>query len=259
MTRHLTEDDCLDLLRGLLDKTRHDAALEHLGTCAACERMFAAHAAREERLRARGGLAVRPDGSVAVEPGTTAGSTAEPADTRGRPRVFPFRRYFRAAAVAAAAAAVILMFVLPGTLQPPDTPGLHSLPGPGEQVYLRGEPRPDMPDVLRSGIDAYSRGELRSAVELLIGATVSGQRENLRRIYLGSALARLGDFEAAVAALEPVPFRTVPDPWAGEGRWTLYVAYAASGQTSEAEALLNELSREPGPFGDRARDALGTE
>lgn len=94
-------------------------------------------------------------------------------------------------------------------------------------------------------------------MDILQLAEVTGQRENLRRIYLGSALARQGAYDGAVEILEPVPFHAVPDPWAGEGRWTLYVAYAASGQASEAEALLNELSREPGPFGDRARGALG--
>jgi hypothetical protein len=254
LTRHITEDDCLDLLHGLLNEKQRDAALEHLGTCATCEQMFARHAAHEERVRARGNLTVRPDGSVVTEPRSAAGS---PAETRGQTRVFPIRRYFRVAAVAAAAAAVILMFVLPGTLQPPDTPELHSLPAPGEQIYLRSDPGTDTGDALQSGIDAYTSGELQLTVELLGGATASGQKENLRRIYLGSALARLGDFEAAVGTLEPVPFHTVPDPWAGEGRWTLYVAYAATGQASEAEALLIELSREPGAFGDRAREALG--
>jgi hypothetical protein len=259
LTRHLDEDVCIDLLRGLLSAEQRDAVLEHVETCPDCERMFARHAALEERLRARGALKVQTDGSVALEPGIPGDSAACESPSPSSARVIPFKRYFRVAAVAAAAAAVILIIVVPGLQRSPIPASLRPVPGVGEQIHLRSEPEVAADASFDRGIDAYARNDLQAAVELLRKADVTGQPENLRRIYLGSALARLGDFEGAVEILEPVPFHTVPDPWGGEGRWTLYVAYAATGLASEAEALLNELSREPGPFGDRAREARGTE
>jgi tetratricopeptide (TPR) repeat protein len=258
LTRHLTEDDCLDLLHGLLSADRRATALEHVSTCAACEQMFADHAAYDERLRARGELQLQPDGTVALGPRITADSSAYESESPSRSRVIPIRRYFQVGAVAAAAAAVILMLVLPGSQQSPTIKSLRPVPGVGEQIHLRSEPGSVWDKNFERGIETYTRGDLRDAVDLLQKSEVTGQRDNLRRIYLGNALARLGDFEGAVKILEPVPFHAVPDPWAGEGRWTLYVAYAATGQASEAEALLNELSREPGEFGDRAREASGS-
>jgi hypothetical protein len=126
----------------------------------------------------------------------------------------------------------------------------------GEEIHLRNDVQPGVSEKLQQGIEAYSSGDLRGAADLLENTEVTGQLDNLRRLYLGSAYARLGEYHRAVQELESVTFISVPDPWGGEGRWTLYVALRALVRDEEAKSILEELAREPGEFGDRAREAL---
>jgi tetratricopeptide (TPR) repeat protein len=133
---------------------------------------------------------------------------------------------------------------------------LQPMPQLGEELRLRSDPPTSKDEAFARGIDAYERGDLRAAVDFLDGADVTSRLYDLRRVYLGSSYARLGEYEDAARTLEAVSFASVPDPWGGEGRWTLYVAYRALGREAKAASLLEEFAREPGEFGDRARDAL---
>jgi hypothetical protein len=77
----------------------------------------------------------------------------------------------------------------------------------------------------------------------------------VRKVYLGSALALRGRHREAVAVLESLDLWLLPDPWGAEGLWTLSVELRAMGKIARADAILGELTREPGPVGDRARAA----
>jgi tetratricopeptide (TPR) repeat protein len=215
--------------------------------------MFVQWAAHQERVRARGALRATPDGQLSVEPYLT-----EEQGTTPPVGGFSWRRFFRPAfgVAAAAAAAMVLLLVIPRSGDDDFAAMLQPMTELGEEVRLRSDPPTGQEETFAGGVDAYERGDLRAAVDLLEDADVTSRLDNLRRVYLGSAYARLGEYEEAVRVLEKVSFVSVPDPWGGEGRWTLYVAYRASRRDAEAEAILEELAREPGEFGDRARDAL---
>lgn len=260
MAHHLDEDACLDLVCGLLGVTERERALEHIAACPACERMFMRAAGHAERVRARGNIEVLMDGTVTLtrmQPSATVSD--QPEFPQKNSRVVPIRRFARFAAVTAAAAAVLLMITVRELHHSPADERLRSLPALGEPVTLRSTPATAADERLGTAAEAYARGDLREVVRRLQNEEFSGQADVLRRIYLGSALARLGDFNGAVAILESIPFESVPDPWGGEARWTLYVALSAIGRTSDADTLLTELARQPGEFGDRARAALGTD
>lgn len=165
-----------------------------------------------------------------------------------------------AVAVAAVAAAAVALFViLPTQRHDSMSQLLHPMADLGEEVHLRSDSQTGQGEEIQKGIKAYLDGDLRGAVNLLGNAAATGQLDNLRRVYLGSAYARLGEYDRAVQVLETVPFISVPDPWGGEGRWTLYVACRALGRDQEAESILEELAREPGEFGDRAREVLNAD
>lgn len=277
MSKHLNEDTCLDLLRGFLRADERERVLAHTSTCAACEKLFAQSAAREERVRARGALSVQPGGEIVVEPylpkepaaseierveAERAESEGPQYTTRTRRTSTPYwKRIFRPAfgVAAAAAAAVVLLLVLPGRDRDTVSALLHPLANLGEEVHVRSDAQTGENANLRQGIDAYTSGDMRGAADLLENAEAAGQLDNLRRVFLGSSYARLGEYQNAVDVLESVSFISVPDPWGGEGRWTLYVAYRALGRDEEAHTILEELAREPGQFGDRAREALSND
>ena len=256
MQSHLNEDRCLDLIRGFLSPEERERILAHMQACAECETLFVRHLADEERLRARGALRATPDGRLKLEPYLTEEPATAP-DSRRQ----SLRRFLRPALGVASTAAAVVVLLLLSPRQAGDDPAamLRPMPALGEQVRLRSDPPYGQDEAFALGVDAYERGDLHTAVKRLERATTTGgpgRLEALRRIYLGSAYARLGQFDEAAQVLETVPFVSVPDPWGGEGRWTLYVAYKSLQRDALAQAILEELSREPGQFGDRARDAL---
>jgi thioredoxin-like negative regulator of GroEL len=107
--------------------------------------------------------------------------------------------------------------------------------------------------ILLQGLQAYDRGDLQSARELLRAAQATGSWERVRRIYLAGALLELDDAAGAVAMVRDIDLRWVPEPWNSEARWTLALALARSGQPSVADSILAALSREAGPVAERAR------
>ena len=109
---------------------------------------------------------------------------------------------------------------------------------------------------LAAGLEAYGDRDLEGAIDLLRSAEASGHLEEIRKIYLGSALAWNGAYPEAVSVLQEVSARTLPDPWGSEARWSLYVALKGSGWQRGADSLLHILSEESGEIGERARSRL---
>ena len=103
------------------------------------------------------------------------------------------------------------------------------------------------------GFAAYDRRDLAAARRLLSAPASSEPLETLRRIYLGSALAWIGDYAETAALLGSVKLDEVPEPLRGEARVCLYAAWVGAGRKASADSLLRLLRAEPGEIGERAR------
>lgn len=262
--RHLDEDLCLDLVHGLLPAAEEERALSHLYDCPECEKLFRETVVERERLRAAKKVRFAPDGTVVLErrPEPFDGAAEEtPRSEVGKlvahvwTAVTAWARESRwrpALALAAPLALAILMFWPRGT----DTPGSSSLrwlPSASEFLRLRAGGPPDEGDELARGLEAYSVGDLRAAIERLEVREATGELETIRRIYLASALAWGERYAEAVALLETVSPEELPDPWSGETRWTLYVALRGSGRAGAADSLLRVMGDGEGEIAERAR------
>ena len=137
---------------------------------------------------------------------------------------------------------------------PPDS--LFPLPGDPDEVALRATPQEPLPGGVVEAILAYGTGDLDRAVELLTATGAEGAPEAIRRVYLGSALARLGRPEEALDALAPASDGTLPEPWRGEAAWTRAIALREAGRAADATAALEDLVAGEGPLADRARRLL---
>ncbi len=241
---HIDADQCVNLLRDLLEPEERGRVLAHLGACPRCEARFREMAADDElrwarvRLRrdAGGRLFLDHRGPVARRAG------AGPAWRLSWPRIGLWT-----AAAAVITIAILLLRAAPGPVA--DLPPLPGVPG---QTTFRDAARIAGPH-LAEGLAAYEEGEYDRAVALLSASPVQGPWETMRRIYLASALAMTGRYREAADHLRTVPRADLPDTWDAEARWTLYVALRESSQETAADSLLDVLANEPGSVGERAR------
>jgi hypothetical protein len=247
----MDEDLGLDLLHGLLSSEESEQILEHLAACPPCEKRFQDMVGERERLRAR---RVLPHGDRAT--GRQGDGVREKEPLRHRKLLGDRWRGFlgsmlrpRLAWVPVAAAAVLLLIVLRPS---PGTKELQLLPTSFEGTRFRASVAASSTE-LEAGLDAYAAKDFRRAERLLDKATISGPLETVRKVYLGSTLAWRGKHEDAAQVLEEVALPTLPDPWGGEARWTLYVSLKEIDQEARADSLLRVLAKEAGPVGDRAR------
>lgn len=254
---HLTEDQCLDLLRNLMPEAERETALSHLVVCADCEEFFRERFAEQERLRAAGELQRKADGGLTFE-------SIEPPVEEERPSLWDsvrrvigsFRRpQVQIASGLVVAAAIVVLLVLPRQPSGPDFAELHWLPGHSEDLLFRTVLEAAGPD-FKEALEAYSRRDLNRAIDALERTNVTGILDAIRLIYLGSALTWDGQYEKAVEILTEVSAPAIPDPWGSEARWSLYVALKGSDQVASADSLLRVLSEEPGEVGARARGTL---
>ncbi|MBI5169214.1 MAG: hypothetical protein HZA61_06975 [Candidatus Eisenbacteria bacterium] len=110
--------------------------------------------------------------------------------------------------------------------------------------------------VVLHGLQAYERGELARAADLLAAPSADEEFDILRRVYLASAQLRLDQPDSALVTLRSVRFATLPEPWRSENEWTRYVACLRTGEVARADSLLGELSLRVGPVGERAKRRL---
>ncbi len=216
--RHLNDAHCADLVLGLLDTDAQAAALAHAAECPACEARLRAHAAADERARAR-------------VPATVL-----------RPAV----PWWRGQAGAFAAAATLVLVA--GAAWFAQRAGHEERQVPwlpvGGGIVQRAE---GADPHLTAGLQAYARHDLAGAIRELSVARASGSAASARRIFLANALLARGDAEAAVGLLEAVNFdHDVPEPWRTEGLRTLAAAWRRAGRTPQADSLAHALgAREP--------------
>jgi hypothetical protein len=244
-TAHLTEDEIMDLLQSDSGRAAEDdELLQHLRRCDLCERTFAERAGRMERLRA---------GPIPRwEPGRGFVLDASP-PPRERARAPSVARRIVAWVPIAAAAAVLAMIVVPSLRGPRDsTPSRpYWMPVDGDLLALRSSGDPNLDD-LGSALDAYRAGDAANAARLLEAVTVETELDELRRIYLASALVLSGQPARAAEVLAGIDLDTVPMPWRDRAWFTLHKAYAALGRRDEARAIAGRLRDSP-EVGDRVR------
>jgi hypothetical protein len=258
---HLDHDQVIDFVGGLLPGERRAGVLSHASRCGRCERLLQSALTVRERARASKQAWIAIDTATArsalAATALASRSRAEPgASWRGIAERWLAPRGAGALVAAGALAALIGVLVLPGLAQRRALVHVHWLPGSEAEVTTR-DLSASLPDsLIRVGLEAYARHDLGAARQRLEAAHGRGQLELVRRIYLANIMARQGDHQEAIALLESVPFRLVPEPWSSESRWTLAASLRASGDQHRADSLVEAISQEPGPVGDRARALL---
>ncbi len=250
--QHLSEDECLDLLHGLLPEERTAPLLRHVRQCAVCEGLLKARAGERERFRA---AAERFLGALRARPRTAEETEESPIPLLERV-LAGFRRPAVGLPVALGLAALTLAICLkPSSRSPSRTHSISPawLPPVTEFIEWREGIGDGPSTALSEGLDAYARHDARRAADLLKNVPAAGRLEALRRVYLGSALALDGRLAEAADVMAPILTDGLPEPWGSETRWALWVALTQLKRTESADSLLAILVRESGDVGDRAR------
>jgi hypothetical protein len=156
-------------------------------------------------------------------------------------------------------ASAILLILLPGDPGETDADLLRWLPPYGGEKRIRTQASYAPSEEMLEGLEAYARRDVGRASLLLRQAEAIGPLDTMRRLYLGSSLAWLGEHDEAAAILASLPHDLIPEPWSGESRWTLYVALNGSGRAASADSLLRILAGEPGDLGERAQRIIDSE
>ncbi len=250
---HLSEDDCLDLLSNALAPPERAQLVQHIRSCTACESMLKERDADWERLLIQSGPAIRQ----LDQQGSRGGWLKGWVPRATRPFSLPLPRLSWLAAVG------LLLVITVGFVmrareekQQAFLSELRWLPPLPEEVILRRGERTGGLEMLRGGLDAYSRKDPSAAIEGFASIQVPAESEPLRRAYLGSALAWAGRYSEAVTQLQRLDPTRIPDPWSTEVRWTLMIALRETGQRARADSLLRALAEEPGESGRRAKALL---
>ncbi len=244
--KHVSEDQCLELIHNLLPEAERDAHLAHLSSCATCETRFRSLVTGHERRTARHRLVRDPSGHFVLEPALPV-----PTEDRSLAGLFRRRRTWGFTFGAVAAAALLLLWLLPDR-------GLRDhrlqwLPAVEKLQHVRAEGGGALDADLLGGLDAYGRRDMPRAIRLLSTAQAQPPYDQLRQVYLSSALAWRGDYTEAAEILAPLPLESIPDPWGAEAMWTLYIAWRECDRFAEAESLLHHLREMPGGVGARAQ------
>lgn len=259
MNLHPSDDRLLDLILDLLAREEEAAILTHVAGCPACERRMREMAAEKERLRSAYALRA-PDrlaGATSADRSPRVTLPARPSMATRQARRDP-RRKIPYRIVVPVAGGVVLAALLLVLMIPRDRPSMHALTAnwlpSGVPLLQRGDSSEEIrAGALAQGVEAYSRRDLDEAVRKLEIATVPGELEPFRRLYLASALTLSGKYTRAVHVLRPVELEYLPEPWATEARWTLLVALQNAGRTASADSLRSLLRENPGEIGDRVR------
>lgn len=250
---HLDEDICLDLVHELFRPEEEEPLLAHLQCCAACQELLRVTAGERERLRA----------TAALERGRArgrAGAAVDPWWARWLPGTGWIRAPRLAWGLVAAGAAVAVLLTLRPARSPQgfDAGLLRWLPEVSDTRLTRKVGGEEADSNLVAGLAAYADHDAAAAVRRLEKASASGPMESLRVAYLGNALAWAGRYEESASILQDLPAKGLPEPWQSETRWTLALAWKASGRTASADSLISLLAAEPGAAGERARMLRGS-
>lgn len=273
---HLDEDRVLDLLLDLPPERELEAIGRHLARCRRCEDLLRHRGAQMERRRACGKPQAWPESDVAAEgseerewkPEPIAASRTPERPERGSGRDWraETRRWLAGAlwhpryAIGLGVGGLIILGLLSLTVRPHRTvsPPLVAewLPSAAETLNLRNNPDQEEFVALSAALRAYDRRDLPAAIQALSAVHAIGAMDNLRLVFLGSALTQAGDYPRAVRILRSCSLDELPEPWRGEGGWTLLVALRLAGYDGAADSLARVLAKQEGTIGVRARCLL---
>lgn len=255
------EDQCIDLLHGLLPPQEREALLNRMAADPDLEALFRRLVSERERLRATRKLERLPAGDLVVAGPDIVPAGREPAGqgpARAVSRAGWLDRLDRHRGLAltsglAAVAALLVFTFLPREQASHSVSLIRPLPAYEEDLQVRSAETAQLDPELVAGLRAYSDQDYRDASRRLQKARSEGPLETVRQLYLGSALAQLARWEQVVTVLGSAATTPLPDPWGSEARWTLAIALAETGNQIRADSLLQELAVEPGEVGVRAR------
>jgi len=238
---HPDDDRLLSLVSGLVPGDAAEEFLAHVEGCGPCESRLRALSEERERLRSRAAEVLRhlPEPAPPATVPVTRGGLVP-----GRLKHFSWGAW-RWGAVSVAAVAIVLIMVTgrePGSRHGHGLPWLPRFPDAGELVVTRNRESREPDTLLTQGLAAYARGDMKGASRLLGGVHAAGRVADLAQIYYGSALAWNGEWQEASKRLSEVHIDALPEPWRDDTRWTLQVAWRASGQTARADSLLEVIA-----------------
>jgi hypothetical protein len=105
-----------------------------------------------------------------------------------------------------------------------------------------------------AGLRAYAERDAAAAIALLEAARTQEGWEDLRRVYLASALVHASQGDTALGILQGLDVQTLPQPWRDRAQWVRFQALQATGRHAEADSLLHGLIDATGEVGAMARE-----
>jgi hypothetical protein len=255
-TPHLTEERCNDILLGLVSRQNARRAAEHARSCPRCEALLQRLSAEFETLRSRG--APQRDAAGAWQhPSIPADTAASPSETMQvhANRIAP-PRWRRARSLwlggLAAAAVVVAVLSWPGRMTH-DSGQTWWIPVESQVLHNRSAAaRAD--SSFAAGLRAYAQRDAANAIPLLEAARAQDGWEDLRRVYLASALVHTSQGDAALGILQRLDVQTLPQPWRDRAQWVRFQALQITGRHTEADSLLHALIDATGEVGAMARE-----
>jgi hypothetical protein len=227
---HISDDQFLDLVNGLMSDSHQRAALEHARACPECA----------TRLRSFGAV---HEMAAALAPASLA-AAATPGAARS-----PVRQQFAVAAAVTVVISTATLFVW-SALRPVPRPigDVAWLPPPSPGVITRDSAVAEDVRILE-GLAAYGRRDVIAARRLLEPVHTTGALEHVRRIYLANTQLKLGEARAAIATLRDVPFSEVPEPWRSHSLESMARALSETGQPRSADSVLKLLEQRADSIG----------
>jgi hypothetical protein len=154
----------------------------------------------------------------------------------------------------AAAAVIVVLLSWPGRM-PPDREATWWIPVESQVLHNRSAARA-ADSSFTAGLRAYARRDAEAAVPLLEHALTNAGWEDLRRVYLASALVHASRGDAALGILQTLDVQTLPQPWRDRAQWVRFQALQDTGRHTEADSLLRSLVDATSEVGALARERL---
>ncbi|MEZ4388211.1 MAG: hypothetical protein R3D98_11670 [Candidatus Krumholzibacteriia bacterium] len=236
--RHPDDETVFALVHGLLPGAERERTLDHVRTCADCERLFRDLSRVREKALADGPPAVaasRPDES--------------PSNRRRT------RRAWALAAVAAGVAWLLVWFGAAEFGEGGREPAPYWLPTSLEVAVERSADA-GVPPGLTTALAAYEQRNVDRAITDFLNLELDGGWADLRDVYLCSALVNAGRYGEAAVVLDRLDVPTLPHDSRMAARWCRYVVLEVAGRDDEARDVLVAMRDDPGPVGERARAEL---
>jgi len=240
---HLTEELCDDAAAGLLSHSELKTVGNHVRACEPCETLLQRCMGEYEKRRARTQPRRAPSGELVLD--ALPHSEASRQDGPRFPWMADTRRLSWGAATLAAAAVLALLLLPRGNTEQ------FWLPVDSGIIQLRSVDATASSN-LREGLLAYENHRGEEAAKTLARISDGPYRE-LALLYGASALLNSGRPGQALAALDDMNPRAVPEPWRSEANWIRFLVLDETGRNAEAQTLLKELAMAPGDVGERAR------